>query len=478
MALGCWQATIVDDAGNVQANASIEVRDEADASLAALKSDRDGNVGISNPTTADSEGFIRFFTNGGAYKITATLGGFSREWRYVPIGTAAENDVDDFRIRLTEDLTLVVHGTNGNDATGDLDNEFATPQGAYDWALANLDAAGFFVKIRVNDGLAGHVYVAEDRRRTTDEFSVDHCVLLINKNIPNAACVEFEAYIDDGGVNDYSNNPVKFDADGGQCVFIAAESGLYRFQGFDFINNTGSSDLFFAFNSCTISIANCNFGPTTGDYHIHLGTATVLKIFGDYSITGGANLAHMFIEQGANVDHEISDVYLFNTPDFSTGYLWMVTSDYAFINVTINGSATGPRYRFENGGAGSSGGEAMDDFLPGDEAGVSIHTLNGAACIESRYIKSLASGSNAEIMEGGEYGSLVQITNISTTAAALFFTDTGHAITKLAGDASIQASTTPTGGNSGFGWNGSTYRIYNNTGLARSYSVVSTQALK
>lgn len=96
MVLARWQATIVDDAGNIQTGASIEVRSEAaGAPLATIYSDRDGLTPLGNPFLSDSEGFAAFHVPGGAYRITATKGSFSREWRYVGIGTLAEQDSDN-----------------------------------------------------------------------------------------------------------------------------------------------------------------------------------------------------------------------------------------------------------------------------------------------------------------------------------------------------------------------------------------------
>lgn len=95
MSFAHWQATIVDDAGDVQASATVEVRNEVTGNLAALKSNRAGTSGKNNPFTADSEGYADFYVVGGAYRITATKGAFSRTWRYVPIGTAAEVDTGD-----------------------------------------------------------------------------------------------------------------------------------------------------------------------------------------------------------------------------------------------------------------------------------------------------------------------------------------------------------------------------------------------
>jgi len=94
MSLARWQATIVDEHGDIQAGAAVTVRLEtAGAPLAQLYSDRDGLVSVGNPITSDVEGFAYFHVAGGSYRITATKGGFERVWRYVPIGTAQEYDV-------------------------------------------------------------------------------------------------------------------------------------------------------------------------------------------------------------------------------------------------------------------------------------------------------------------------------------------------------------------------------------------------
>jgi hypothetical protein len=99
MVLARWQNTVVDDEGNIQDGATVTVRREvAGSPLASLFSDRDGLVPTGNPITADSEGFAAFHVAGGAYRITATKGAFSRVWRYVPVGTAQEFDEEDFLV--------------------------------------------------------------------------------------------------------------------------------------------------------------------------------------------------------------------------------------------------------------------------------------------------------------------------------------------------------------------------------------------
>jgi hypothetical protein len=71
---------------------------ESTGTDATLFSNRAGTTSLSNPFFADSEGFAQFYTEPGAYRITATAsgGGTTRTWRYVSlfdfdanVGTAA-----------------------------------------------------------------------------------------------------------------------------------------------------------------------------------------------------------------------------------------------------------------------------------------------------------------------------------------------------------------------------------------------------
>jgi hypothetical protein len=88
-----WQASIVDNRGNLLNAPTIEVRRESDNGLAVLYSDLDGLVPLGNPfTLANGEALAFFHAVGGFYKITAAKSGFSRTWRYVPLGTAQAAD--------------------------------------------------------------------------------------------------------------------------------------------------------------------------------------------------------------------------------------------------------------------------------------------------------------------------------------------------------------------------------------------------
>ncbi len=98
MPYGRFNFVVQDDDGNIVDGASIEVRSESvGAALAILYSDRDGTTPLGNPYTASDGANAGFFTTGGSYKVTATLGAFTREWRYVAVGTAQETDASAIR---------------------------------------------------------------------------------------------------------------------------------------------------------------------------------------------------------------------------------------------------------------------------------------------------------------------------------------------------------------------------------------------
>jgi hypothetical protein len=95
MTLSVWQRTIVNTNGDVIGGASVEVRRESDDVLITLFSTPSvSGPTLSNPVSADSAGFVRFYAAEGAYRITATSGAFSAVWRNVQLGTAQRVNAD------------------------------------------------------------------------------------------------------------------------------------------------------------------------------------------------------------------------------------------------------------------------------------------------------------------------------------------------------------------------------------------------
>lgn len=101
-----FQGHVVDSHGEAQNGATITVRREvAGQPLATIYSIRDGSASPGNPfVIADATGYFAFYAAGGAYQITATLGAFTRTWRYVAIGRGAEADA--FSPSITVDNTI------------------------------------------------------------------------------------------------------------------------------------------------------------------------------------------------------------------------------------------------------------------------------------------------------------------------------------------------------------------------------------
>ena len=75
------------------AGATVEVRSESTDELAALFEDRDGEVSLDNPFSADGQGRFTFFVAGGAYRVKVTDGEDEHTLRYQAVGTAAERDI-------------------------------------------------------------------------------------------------------------------------------------------------------------------------------------------------------------------------------------------------------------------------------------------------------------------------------------------------------------------------------------------------
>lgn len=164
MAVARWQATITDSSGNVVPNASVAVVSETTGALATIFSDRAGTVSISNPTTADSDGFVAFFAAGDAYKITATSGATTRQFRYVGIGTSQETDQE----LVTVIDTTVFSGATGIVVTG-IGVLYREVIIEYERANVAVDGSDLLLTVSVDNGstfLAGTNYLSTLDRRT------------------------------------------------------------------------------------------------------------------------------------------------------------------------------------------------------------------------------------------------------------------------------------------------------------------------
>lgn len=72
MTRGVFNATVVDQAGDIQPNSAYEVRDTATNNLSTIYDVDTGGVAIANPGVTDADAFFRFYAEQGRYTITVT----------------------------------------------------------------------------------------------------------------------------------------------------------------------------------------------------------------------------------------------------------------------------------------------------------------------------------------------------------------------------------------------------------------------
>ncbi|RBO91018.1 carboxypeptidase-like regulatory domain-containing protein [Pseudochrobactrum asaccharolyticum] len=111
MEYSAWHSVIQDGNGAVVPMAKITVRNTSTGALAKLYSARDGSAPKANPFNADENGQVFFFVAGGSYTIKAEFGSQERTWPFVPVGTAAEYDIDSLAQYLNSGVVYFQNGT-------------------------------------------------------------------------------------------------------------------------------------------------------------------------------------------------------------------------------------------------------------------------------------------------------------------------------------------------------------------------------
>lgn len=84
-----WQNTIVNDRGDIQPGAFLEIKYQESGANVPLYADSDGTTPVNNPVQADAQGFVRVYVrNEGRtlYRIRAFRNGFERVWENELIG--------------------------------------------------------------------------------------------------------------------------------------------------------------------------------------------------------------------------------------------------------------------------------------------------------------------------------------------------------------------------------------------------------
>lgn len=111
MEYSAWHSVIQDGNGAVVPMAKITIRNTSTGALAKLYSARDGSAPKANPFNADENGQVFFFVASGSYTIKAEFGSQERTWPFVPVGTAAEYDIDSLAQYLNSGVVYFQDGT-------------------------------------------------------------------------------------------------------------------------------------------------------------------------------------------------------------------------------------------------------------------------------------------------------------------------------------------------------------------------------
>lgn len=91
MPYSVWQAFITDGGEQVVPAATIDVYLESSGAPAAIY-DGPAGAALGSSTVSGADGLAKFFAPAGVYKIVATKGAFSKEFRYVQLGNASSHD--------------------------------------------------------------------------------------------------------------------------------------------------------------------------------------------------------------------------------------------------------------------------------------------------------------------------------------------------------------------------------------------------
>jgi len=346
MALARWQASILNQAGDIQPAAQITVTHEAAGSpLATLYADRDGDVPLGNPFFADSGGYAFFHAAGGAYRIVATLGSFTRTWRYVAVGTAAESDfILGLPEPLTADRTYYVR-TDGSDANTGLANTsggaFLTIQRAMDIIAASLDLGPYNVTVQIGNGTYAGGLVLKTYRATSGVVRFTG-----NTGSPSSCVISSMGE----GIETAAGIFAHFNLSG--LKLTAASRGII-------VDGRGAS----------VNMSSIDFGTTHTHALARYGAR--LTLTGTNYVSGNATVGFWASRQGllyasGSTLHYLSGV-AYSARNFNASEAgWLDCFSMTFAGSAA--SVTGKRYEIAGlGGVFTNGGGA--NYIPGNSAG-------------------------------------------------------------------------------------------------------------
>jgi hypothetical protein len=247
---------------------------------------------------------------------------------------------------LRQDTTFYV-ATTGDDSTGDgtVGNPWATPQGAYEYLVRNIDFANRGVTVQIADG----TYDGDEGTNRFDYTWTGGGYLIFQGN-------------------DTTPANVIFDCGSGVCFdFFLGPAGNYVEVSGVKLMSSGSGGVGVRVNALggTVYLGKNDFGDMPSGRHISHCCAGFIGLADDYTISGDAAY-HIFTEAGGYVDLESFTVTLTGTPAFTHFARIENGAQMYSLGMTYTGSATGGKFLLR--GNSTLIGDSRAE-LPGDAAG-------------------------------------------------------------------------------------------------------------
>jgi hypothetical protein len=185
--LGVWQGTVVDAAGDVRPDATVEFKRESDGAFATLWQDIAGTIPALNPVDVDANGFVRVYLQGNeTYRIKAVDGVFELNWRdvLIPVPLNAET----LEVALTPEILSAVLTA---EMLGDVMNPLTTKEGdaGLDAGDINTLFASEYIRVK-RYAPAGTAFTGADADRAAHTLAARNALLVANEH--DGARVVFE----------------------------------------------------------------------------------------------------------------------------------------------------------------------------------------------------------------------------------------------------------------------------------------------
>lgn len=248
-------------------------------------------------------------------------------------------------VKLGGNTTLFV-GTAGLDSNPGITagTAFQTIQGAWNFAMANLDIGGCVLTVQVLNGAYAAGCFATGR--ITGQDGIGRVIFVGNPSTPANVTIA----IPNGGAGFAAQNGAEITVQGVTISGNDALAGLY------------------AANGGVIYHSDLIFGAMTNSLH-QLCVGGLIQANGNYSISGGARYHMQASGSGANISVQNRAITVSGTPGFTQQFAFV--TQLAFLSVvgtTFTGGATGQRY-FVTVNSAITGTGAAANFFPGDAPG-------------------------------------------------------------------------------------------------------------